>query len=469
MSSPHTDQQGPGWFPRTSSQHQEEESILPRHVPQGQRRSIDSAHSEVAASPSSYIVRGSSPIQIRNPESDEARERQRTMDVESAMLMGRARSGTVTRSPVFEQDAELADRYPMLSRREEDEMTLARGEYNLDTSAVALDYGVPEETTIPSHVPEVDSSNHLDQLVHEDEKAYVKPPLYSQPSSRDHVDFSAMEEFAKEERVKLGLSAPSHSQGMDEFRRRLQQKHQKHRSVTARPPSQDNTNVESADGNDTRSRQRKLSTSQPKSRIRSGKLALFESTQTPSQASRTIATGPSVSFEPTSPRGPLRQDSNTERPFRFSFYSNALSSTIHSRSVCELPAEGQTYEQLFYGGKDSNSSGTTTQVEELRDSSKSNHSGNRMMMGAPNEEDINTWWLDVLMPTDEEMRMFAKVRRAFDVFICLVTWSIDLLDSPSHYRRYSHGGNTREDRAVSTLLPRLLPRLRPRPIQPHIS
>ncbi|KAE9386779.1 hypothetical protein BT96DRAFT_1005761 [Gymnopus androsaceus JB14] len=30
-----------------------------------------------------------------------------------------------------------------------------------------------------------------------------------------------------------------------------------------------------------------------------------------------------------------------DRPYRFSFYSNALSSTIHARSLSELPADGQ--------------------------------------------------------------------------------------------------------------------------------
>ncbi|EPQ59199.1 cora-domain-containing protein [Gloeophyllum trabeum ATCC 11539] len=64
-----------------------------------------------------------------------------------------------------------------------------------------------------------------------------------------------------------------------------------------------------------------------------------------------------------------------DRPYRFSFYSNALSATIHARSLSELPAEGQTFENLFAG----------VHVEG------------------------NTWWLDVQNPTDEEMKMLSKV------------------------------------------------------------
>ena len=41
--------------------------------------------------------------------------------------------------------------------------------------------------------------------------------------------------------------------------------------------------------------------------------------------------------------------SNSEKPYRFTFYSNALPSTIHARHLAELPAEGQTFEQLFSG------------------------------------------------------------------------------------------------------------------------
>lgn len=37
------------------------------------------------------------------------------------------------------------------------------------------------------------------------------------------------------------------------------------------------------------------------------------------------------------------------QPYRFTFYSNALPSTIHARNLAELPAPGQTFEELFSG------------------------------------------------------------------------------------------------------------------------
>jgi len=73
-----------------------------------------------------------------------------------------------------------------------------------------------------------------------------------------------------------------------------------------------------------------------------------------------------------------------DRPYRFSFHSNALPSAIHARSLGELPADGQTFEQLF--------SGVTSPPAGSSDS------------------DNNTWWLDILNPTDEEMKMLSKVK-----------------------------------------------------------
>ncbi|CAD6886166.1 unnamed protein product [Tilletia controversa] len=43
--------------------------------------------------------------------------------------------------------------------------------------------------------------------------------------------------------------------------------------------------------------------------------------------------------------------SQQERPYRFTFYSNALPSTIHARYLSEIPAPGQSFEELFGGHK----------------------------------------------------------------------------------------------------------------------
>jgi magnesium transporter len=142
-----------------------------------------------------------------------------------------------------------------------------------------------------------------------------------------------------------------------------------------------------------------------------------------------------------------------DRPYRFSFYSNALSATIHARSLSELPADGQTFEELFSGisplvgasddhpshnfqrdptfsSSDTASSpapGLTSvhnhqgapppNFAEATFSSNGNGNNRRVLAADPkmeppardNDADNNTWWLDVLNPTDEEMKMLSKV------------------------------------------------------------
>ncbi|THV08215.1 cora-domain-containing protein [Dendrothele bispora CBS 962.96] len=131
-----------------------------------------------------------------------------------------------------------------------------------------------------------------------------------------------------------------------------------------------------------------------------------------------------------------------DRPYRFSFYSNALSTTIHARSLHELPAEGQTFEELFTGvkpgdrdkekdllGKGSDeitkpkekerpiSSGAgrgyfSSNMKPRRSALLSGGSfgGFTGAFGSVEEEaEANTWWLDVTSPTDEEMRILSKV------------------------------------------------------------
>ena len=143
------------------------------------------------------------------------------------------------------------------------------------------------------------------------------------------------------------------------------------------------------------------------------------------------------------------QSVGPERPYRFSFYSNALPATIHARSLSELPAEGQSFEDLFNGrggfapqrvttndkiGLDtsdtaSNQSSPLVNAGDFTGSApnpkismvaKATKSANARATGRspsppPPSKDFDddpeskTWWLDVLSPTDEEMRMLAKV------------------------------------------------------------
>lgn len=59
-----------------------------------------------------------------------------------------------------------------------------------------------------------------------------------------------------------------------------------------------------------------------------------------------------------------------DRPFRFTFFSDELASTVHSPTLYELPQEDQSFQDLFTTG--------------------------------------NTWWLDVNCPSDSEMKILSS-------------------------------------------------------------
>ena len=64
------------------------------------------------------------------------------------------------------------------------------------------------------------------------------------------------------------------------------------------------------------------------------------------------------------------RNEDDDRPFRFTFFSDELASTIHSPTLYELPQEDQSFQDLF----------TTA----------------------------NTWWLDVASPSDNEMKILSS-------------------------------------------------------------
>lgn len=232
------------------------------------------------------------------------------------------------------------------------------------------------------------------------------------------------------------------------------------------------TQPSSTHTNFVRRRQRKLSQSNPAPHARrQAKVALFEGggNATASSSFPFKAAGqPSVAaplmpstvrdsksslydtFTAPPPPGlqpPLMPQPNLQdRPYRFSFYSNALPSTIHARSLSELPAEGQTFEDLFSGRsaddddsltKDDGSpqhaatartSGTAT-PKSFDGSAAGGAAGKESLLSkaiglsklAPanaaaavererNDPESTTWWLDVLCPTDDEMKTLSKVR-----------------------------------------------------------
>ncbi|PKI82741.1 CorA metal ion transporter [Malassezia vespertilionis] len=107
-----------------------------------------------------------------------------------------------------------------------------------------------------------------------------------------------------------------------------------------------------------------------------------------------------------------------DKPYRFTFYSNALSNTIHARYLCELPAPGQTYEELLRGvdtdadakpqqkthqGPVSSKQQVPPPPVPLPPGSLAPSSLEPSMASEP-----NTWWLDVLCPTDQEMKVLSR-------------------------------------------------------------
>jgi hypothetical protein len=318
----------------------------------------------------------------------------------------------------------------------------------------------------------------------------TQPPKYHLDHYKSNFDFSIMEEFAAEEHRKLG-SGPhlqwEHANGIGaEIRRRLAQSAPT-KDAMAPSPTQARPTVSSdilaslspvqprADDAEYTSpasqvfpetpslmgQQRKLSLSNMPPR-RQGKLAMFEGglgpfPPAPPSSAHPTAFGCDAALPPISHRG-------DDRPYRFSFYSNALTATIHARSLCELPSEDQSFEDLFMGrtgslddpqpttaafpgvqasGAKARSSSTQETPRAGTPVANASH-GVGSTPGAPSNStqqfpsnhatsarsnilndpagptipsydgyEKRTWWLDILSPTDEEMKMLSRVRLHF--------------------------------------------------------
>lgn len=331
-------------------------------------------------------------------------------------------------------------------------------------------------TPLPARNSTMDLSNDAINLL----------PLYQPAQYHSHFDFSIMENFASEQREanprspSFPFSGNGNGTGVygnnsvsAELRRRLAQSGiGKPLDFDETPPPNVIINDNTVDGTDLpdpkfiQRRQRKLSQSNPHPR-RGNKLAMFESNHSGITgplngiSNGQINPGETASNHITARPGLINARSGTnesghDRPYRFSFYSNASSATIHARSLGELPAEGQTFEDLFMGrsasgiqtGSSGNGNGvpvtpartprpgtpatdmsslpnkkdgllakaTKTSIFEITGgappgSGATNTPAKGPTPGDPSVEDAeaSTWWLDVLSPTDEEMRMLSKV------------------------------------------------------------
>ena len=271
---------------------------------------------------------------------------------------------------------------------------------------------------------------------------------------RNHFNYGPMEEFAEREKAD-GLVPPRMVPNGNSSRLGASEE------ALAQPASVATTTM--IDGYDAfspekgephsfaRRRHRKMSTSNPVSR-RQGKLALFEGFGHHDNDSTTLQPVPTIAPDtkardtkaPRQPKNALSSAAPTfapysdagqghDRPYRFAFYSNTLPVTIHARNLAELPAEGQTFEDLFKGknegvedvrafdgtevgsyGTDRRSGMETPNGDQGPKMSLVARAAGAAGKGSPapeSEDDPEqfTWWLDVLSPTDEEMRMLSKV------------------------------------------------------------
>ncbi|KAI3617211.1 hypothetical protein CBS9595_003120 [Malassezia furfur] len=100
-----------------------------------------------------------------------------------------------------------------------------------------------------------------------------------------------------------------------------------------------------------------------------------------------------------------------DKPYRFTFYSNALPTTIHARYLSELPAQGQSFEDLLRG--------IVPEHEKKAEEAAAKQTAPVPLAGAlprdvqPEQglvanSDPSTWWLDVLCPTDQEMKVLSR-------------------------------------------------------------
>ncbi|KAJ6465148.1 hypothetical protein DFH09DRAFT_538450 [Mycena vulgaris] len=354
------------------------------------RRRASLSHSESDHSRSRH-----SPTLARSidPNDPQFRERQRTMDVDMAMQLSRARRETL--SQVSDPGESL---FPSLSTHEQHQIDLARGE--------------PEEQ--PKRGPSSVISGNEPHLRTRPDPAgprvtpprcalvdLRRPPHLPTNASQSEFDFTPMDEFATAEKVRLDLASPKFS--LSALRAR-----------TVAPDSED-VGEGPSDPERRASPRRKLSHSNPRPRHHrkggGGKMALFEGNTGdppptfPIDAAQTTAGIPGILH------------TGHDRPYRFSFYSNALSATIHARSMSELPAEGQSFNDLFSGIPGPREAGAArdgpirpgpTPVVNDKTARFSNYNKPGERHG-PADAESSTWWLDVQSPTDDEMKMLSKV------------------------------------------------------------
>ena len=319
----------------------------------------------------------------------------------------------------------------------------------------SIDPRTPDLSRRPSDAEaDVCFPQHLDAAALEAAAAEALPHHHQHAGDRGHArhgvpgvlphfpfpfDFSALEEFAERERESAGIAMKPKLQKANGDAA-ISFSPPEMEGARRRTPLDHKTSPRSDDGGLGR---RKLSESTAGGR--SGryqrKLALFEGGGTSNATAKTPLLAPEG--KSSARRGSFGALNNArsasegatgekDRPYRFSFYSNALTSTIHARSMSEIPADGQSFEELFVGpsGENSDSPDRDDTTELPSESASAIHMSTAAKTGAMllpagmpsgarvshaahavrsiEDAEANTWWLDVLNPTDAEMKALGK-------------------------------------------------------------
>lgn len=421
------------------------------------RRRRDSGSQSDSAEPSFRTRQPVYPLSVDHNDPD-SRERQRAMDVDMALQLSRARRDTIVShshyDPTLREELEPSF---LLTPSEQHALGLARddGIHPFEQDAVGRVAGEPLHTAIPAdtELGNLDQPHDhvlLDTLEgryqpshHEDASASMTGlPSYQANSSRAVFDFTLLESFASEEKVSQSVT-PNHETPLPRYNKPAggqvsdagKLSSQTDLSKTGGEPSDAPTPLYPRIGG----RTRKLSQSSPVPRAgrrgARGKMGLFDSRYEPAprfpahlMPDGQLSTVPSSDnlstiCQPYAPENLISVGGVIapvdDRPYRFSFYSNSLSATIHARNLCELPAEGESFQDLFTGVSTPPEGGAFREGPGPSGGQSNSNSNRRSQRspgdpGKPNgssgsDSEANTWWLDVLSPTDEEMNVLSKV------------------------------------------------------------
>jgi magnesium transporter len=459
-------------------------SSSPMSVTESPLRRRESASTSDVDEPTSRRRRSPTLIRTFDPNDPQVRERQRTMDVDMAMQLFKARRETLNLPPpVTSRETAQPSSFPSdLSPNEQHDFDIARGATPLLVDHPAADDADDNTLHLHQHPSRIDLHDHLHQaqdpslLVslgvpnqhyadsEDPSSAVFGLPTYQANVSRSNFDFLPMEEFAEEEKAKLGISSGTTKFSLTAFRKRYAGVDTS--AAQAEEPPDGPSDLANTFSRPIRHRKLSQSVSSPRLHRKGigGKMALFEGNtgdpiHSPPGRFGVVwgsqgGPGSVTSFENTATTAPPGTagispgmgilTTGHDRPYRFSFYSNALSATIHARSLSELPADGQSFEALFTGITPPSDSATTKDPPTLltfspadtpkRPASGAGVGGGTKAQGHNNkfstpklgmgdnqrngmnkgvtggwDSDATTWWLDVQSPTDEEMKMLSKV------------------------------------------------------------